>query len=84
MNTILKDQLRQVDEELAAKVPQDKKDIMARNTQALIESGLAQRAAGKGDNVPLFSLENSKGEMVSSGDLFNRGPVVMSFFRGFW
>lgn len=58
--------------------------IMARATAALIESGAAGRALKAGDRAPLFTLEAQDGTFVSSADLLERGPLVLSFYRGVW
>ena len=31
-----------------------------------------------------FELEDSRGDKVSLADLLERGPLVMTFFRGHW
>ncbi len=37
-----------------------------------------------GDPMPDFVLPNAEGELVFSGDLLARGPLVICFFRGDW
>ena len=37
-----------------------------------------------GDAMPAFCLSNTRGETVNSDDLLARGPLVMTFFRGYW
>lgn len=37
-----------------------------------------------GDPMPAFVLPNAEGELVFSGDLLARGPLVVCFFRGDW
>ena len=44
----------------------------------------ADRALKIGDTMPAFVLPNSEGSMVSSHDLLDRGPLVVTFFRGNW
>lgn len=58
--------------------------VMARSTQALIDSGQADRALKAGDKAPTFELEDSEGRHVNSRDLVARGPLVVSFYRGVW
>jgi peroxiredoxin len=58
--------------------------VMDRATRALIDSGAAGLALKAGDAAPAFSLRDAQGEMVSSGDLLARGPLVVSFYRGVW
>jgi peroxiredoxin len=58
--------------------------IMHRVTDELIASGQAQRALRAGDRAPDFKLTDSDGELVSSSDLLSKGPIVLTFYRGFW
>jgi len=37
-----------------------------------------------GDMMPDFALPDSEGRIVSSRDLLDRGPLVLSYFRGDW
>jgi len=37
-----------------------------------------------GDSLPAFLLPDENGRLVSSGDLLERGPLVISFNRGHW
>lgn len=37
-----------------------------------------------GDLAPAFKLKNDKGEWVDSASLLERGPMVLSFYRGSW
>lgn len=58
--------------------------IMHRVTEELIASGQAQRALHAGDRAPDFSLPDSGGKLVSSSRLLSKGPIVLTFYRGFW
>lgn len=58
--------------------------IMHRVTNELIASGQAQRALKAGDRAPDFDLPDSEGKTVSSRDLLAKGPIVLTFYRGFW
>ena len=37
-----------------------------------------------GQKVPSFKLPSAKGELVSSDELLEKGPVVVTFYRGSW
>jgi hypothetical protein len=37
-----------------------------------------------GTRAPEFELPNTKGEIIKSAALLQRGPLVVSFFRGAW
>lgn len=55
-----------------------------RSTQELIDAGVADRALGVGDSAPGFVLSDADGNEVSSSVLLGKGPLVLTFYRGFW
>lgn len=59
-------------------------ETMHRATTELIASGAAEKALKAGDKVPFFTLNDPEGNPVNSADLLNRGPLVISFYRGVW
>jgi peroxiredoxin len=65
-------------------VPRSVIDTMHKATAELIASGAAQRARKAGDRAPEFILNDPDGKPVSSTDLLQRGPLVISFYRGVW
>lgn len=58
--------------------------IMERATAELIASGQASRAVKAGDLAPTFRLKDQDGQEVTSTDLLNQGPLVVTFYRGVW
>jgi len=80
----LEDKLSQLREASKGRIPEDKRAIMGAATQALRDSGILEKAAKVGDQLPSFSLNNANGETVSSADLLAKGPVVVTIFRGHW
>ena len=64
--------------------PHDVIEKMHRATAELKASGIEGRALKVGDRAPGFSLFNQDRVEVSSADLLNQGPLVVSFFRGHW
>lgn len=58
--------------------------IMERATEELIASGQASRAIRAGDRAPEFSLKDQDGNLVSSSALLEKGPLVVTFYRGVW
>jgi len=65
-------------------IPDDIIGLMQAAGEALTATGLAGRALGTGDPAAAFTLPNANGEPVSLGTLLQRGPVVISFYRGGW
>lgn len=66
------------------KMPEEAQMIMHRVTQELEQSGQAERAVGEGDKAPSFELPDQDGNTVSSAALLEKGPLVLTFFRGHW
>jgi peroxiredoxin len=58
--------------------------IMERATAELIASGQAVRAVKAGDRAPQFRLKDQDGNEVSSATLLEKGPLVVTFYRGVW
>lgn len=54
------------------------------SSMALEQAGLAERAFKVGDQAPDFTLPDQFGQLVSLRGLLERGPVVLTFFRGGW
>ena len=52
--------------------------------RGLVEAGVGQNALKAGAPCPEFMLANAEGELISSSELFAKGPVVLSFYRGKW
>lgn len=57
---------------------------MRRATSELVASGAAAFALGIGDLAPVFRLDNAEGVPISSADLLAKGPLIVTFYRGFW
>ena len=55
-------------------------DFLARLDRAEV----AVHALRAGDAMPPFLLPNAEGRLVASEDLLQRGPLVVTFFRGGW
>jgi len=68
----------------AERIPAEARLVMHHATDELRASGLLAGVAEVGDSMPEFDLENHTGELVRSADLLLDGPLVVTFFRGFW
>jgi hypothetical protein len=64
--------------------PREAIEKMHRATAELAASGIENRALKLGDHAPSFTLFNQNHVQVSSSDLLQQGPLVVSFFRGHW
>ncbi|HEY2664369.1 MAG TPA: peroxiredoxin-like family protein [Candidatus Binataceae bacterium] len=65
-------------------VPRSVIETMYRATAEMVASGAARRAKKAGDTAPSFSLKDPEGNIVSSDELLQKGPLVVSFYRGVW
>jgi peroxiredoxin len=59
-------------------------EIFHRTMAELIATGQAERALKVGDLAPTFRLVNAEGELVSSQQMLEQGPLVVTFYRGVW
>ena len=50
----------------------------------LVQTGLVRQAVKAGERAPLFRLRSDTGDFVGLSEALDRGPVVVSFFRGGW
>ncbi|MBB1384875.1 AhpC/TSA family protein [Pseudoalteromonas sp. SG45-5] len=67
-----------------AKLPADVLALMNTTNEELIAQHIKDNALQTGQKVENFSLENHKGENVKLADLLQKGPVIISFYRGGW
>jgi peroxiredoxin len=50
----------------------------------LNRTGFLQHALAEGEQFPDFVLPSAEGRLVSLANLLERGPIIISFFRGEW
>ncbi|UJX24255.1 AhpC/TSA family protein [Pseudoalteromonas sp. CF6-2] len=80
----LKSQIDAFEVQKKANVPSDILNLMDITTDKLIAEQLNQHALPVGAVFPNFSLPNSHGETVTLSQLLDKGPLVLSFYRGGW
>ena len=68
----------------AARMSPEVSAVIARETAALIASGLAAQALKVGDRAPEAALTNALGEKVALAGLLSNAPTVVNFYRGGW
>jgi hypothetical protein len=64
--------------------PHEVIETMHRATAELKATGIEERALKVGDRAQGISLFNQDHVQIDSTDLFDKGPLVVSFFRGHW
>ncbi|MFW6193394.1 MAG: redoxin domain-containing protein [Gemmatimonadota bacterium] len=82
--TRLEERMRRLSEASAEQLPDDALEVVERTTAELVDSGLVDRSPGVGERAPDFALPDTEGETVRLGDRTDRGPVILSFYRGRW
>jgi peroxiredoxin len=80
----LQDELDAVRDKYYENTPPHIRRVRQEAIDAMISSGIAERAIGAGDYAPGFRLHDPDGEAISSYDLLNSGPVLIFFYRGRW
>lgn len=70
--------------ESAREYPAELLEAGRKGTEILIASGIVDQALNVGDQMPEFELPDVNGELVSSSQLLEKGPLVLTFYRGAW
>jgi peroxiredoxin len=76
--------LRQLRNDTIAAFTSEQTAAYERSVHWLKKNGVCDRALRIGARAPDFVLPNSDGRLVSSRDLLDKGPLIVSFFRGEW
>ena len=84
LDTELQEQIQVFQEEMLPKIPKSILDIFAQTTAELVRSGIAEHALHEGNKAPNFSLPNVRGEQVRFSEVLQKGPAVVTFYRGGW
>ncbi|HXB46414.1 MAG TPA: redoxin domain-containing protein [Streptosporangiaceae bacterium] len=67
----------------AQRSPEERK-VRAAAVTAVANAQTAERALGEGEPIPRFQLPSIEGGLADAGLLLERGPLVISFYRGGW
>ena len=68
----------------ASELPPFAQALFEKLIRDLKAEGLEGKAVQVGDEIPAFSLPDALGNLVTSGELLTRGPLVIVFYRGAW
>jgi peroxiredoxin len=68
---------------LAELSPRDRADVEDQ-LERLRMLRVAEEGLGVGDYLPDFTLEDAAGRTWTSGELLDRGPLLLALFRGGW
>ena len=80
----LAERLDAIREAGAKRIPSEKRAVMGAALQALRDSGVASGFIKAGDPLPELALQDTRGQMMRSANLLDRGAVVLTVFRGHW
>ncbi|HNR13194.1 MAG TPA: hypothetical protein PLG17_02350 [Thermodesulfobacteriota bacterium] len=80
----LKESIATLMNQLDAQIPEATRVVMQDEIERLAQSGIVERSLKVGDQAPEFVLPDAAGNSVSSVRLLERGPLVVSFYRGGW
>lgn len=81
---MLKDKLHNLKTAATNNIPAASMEIMLNSRLSLTASNILERAIKVGDWAPDFTLDDATGKPVSLALLRQRGPVVISIYRGVW
>ncbi len=70
--------------QIKAKLPEEVQAAMAKATQDLMNTKIAENILSVGDKIPSFTLPNARGESIEVAKLLENGPLVIAFYRGGW
>ena len=84
MSKTLAEQTRETVTAFIGSLSPDVQQIVGEVFQRLLNSNITDHAKGVGDVAPDFCLPNVQGGTTSLSGLHERGPVVLSFYRGGW
>lgn len=70
--------------ESAAKFTKEKSRIFAEGITSVADTGIVDKALHVGDKAPNFTLKNALNEPVSLYNELDKGPVILTWYRGGW
>ena len=80
----LKQQLDAFAANFAGQMPTHVVQALQESIDKVSNSGIGERALKAGDCAPEFSLPNAGGRQVSLTAQLEKGPIILSFYRGGW
>ena len=80
----LKEQLAEHRAGWYQRVPAERQAIMQRHIEQLRGGSISRAMLKVGDRAPEIVLENAKGATVDLASLREKGPVIVTFYRGGW
>lgn len=82
--TLLAKEITAFQDKFIPTIPEDTLNLLMSELQTLVAKGLAENAINVGEKFPDFSLPNAEDTKTSLSTLLEKGPLVISFYRGAW
>lgn len=80
----LQDRLDEIERQLLTVIDTQERQALTAAIERLRMLQIVEQGLAEGDLLPDFALPDTSGQIVSSVDLLDRGPLVLAFFRGPW
>ncbi|MEM9103374.1 MAG: peroxiredoxin-like family protein [Pseudomonadota bacterium] len=80
----LTQQLDDYKKEFSSKVPSEAASLMQQATKDLASANIVDKAPKKGEKLLPFSLANHQGQQIELKGLLEKGPIILTFYRGGW
>ncbi len=80
----LREQIDAWSREHAADFPPEVTRLFAEKTEELLQSDILSQVRKVGDFSPSFELPDTAGRVVGLDGQLQKGPVILSFYRGTW
>ena len=81
---MLREKLNAMSAASAEKIPPETLSKMMQAKEALGSTDILQRAIKVGEIFPTFDLADANGTQVNSQELLQKGPMLITLFRGVW
>jgi peroxiredoxin len=80
----VKKELEAFQKEIATKAPPERLKAYEEGIESVKKSGVLDKALKVGDKAPDFELPNASGKTVKLSALLEKGPVIVTWYRGAW
>ncbi|MGV0923699.1 peroxiredoxin-like family protein [Empedobacter tilapiae] len=80
----LKQQIEELNENLAKQLPTEVLEVFGKSIQDLKSSEIEEKSIAIGERFPDFNLPNTTNEIIELKELLQNGKVIVAFFRGNW
>ncbi|MDT8446377.1 MAG: peroxiredoxin-like family protein [bacterium] len=80
----LKNSLKALEDQFNEKMPAETRQLLEQKRRELAALEIEKAVPALGELAPDFTLKNFDGQKVQLSDWLEKGPVVLSFYRGAW